>query len=287
MRSFILSALSLAVTATASADSPFVLKPEWRGPCQQTAAVDVNLGNSPEAFVQAAYCQAAHHGQSGPGGQAEGLGPARLRQEPSLRRVDVVRSVLKEAGREARLTYSDPWMNDPPLAPAPAHKGGKRQIGAVVLFFFNCPGGVNCGMDWANNHAAGMAAATGTLAWDKAPSNGFYDAKNPGFWRHELRDAKAAGIDFILPNVYGPDMKNEGKILTLAQALAGEADPVKVGLFDDPWAWGEKWFGPYWQVRPDLNDPDKAAAMLYEAKWKPFFSQVTRASTGSWWTAGR
>jgi hypothetical protein len=267
------AALLAAVTASAADPAHFALKPEWQGPCHQSPVVDVNLGHSPEAFVRAATCQLT--GKE-PAADLVQSWAARIRSEKSLRRVDVVRSLAAAAGVQAlKLSYSSPWVNDPELAPAPPHDH-KRKIGAVTMFFFNCPGGVNCGMDWANNHAAGMAVPTSTLAWDKAPSNGFYDAKNPGFWRHELRDAKAAGLDFILPNVYGPDMKNEGKILTLAAALAGEADPVKVGLFDDPWAWGEKWFGPYWQVRPDLNDPDKAAALLYEAKWKPFFTQVPR-----------
>jgi hypothetical protein len=40
------------------ADEPFRLREEWKGPCQQSqGTIDVNLGNSPEVFLQAAACQ--------------------------------------------------------------------------------------------------------------------------------------------------------------------------------------------------------------------------------------
>lgn len=269
MHAFLALAL-LGVGRLGAAPDAFVLKPEWKGPVRASDTVDVDLGNSPEAFVQAAYSQI--HGALPPTALVQAWAQ-RLRTDPRLRRVDVVRSLAQAAGKTVKLAYSDPWANDPELPPA-GPKHGKRDIGAVMMFFFHCPGGVNCGMDWAANHVQGMQAPSPSLAWDGKP--GFYDASNPGFWRHELRDAKAAGLDFVLANVYGPDMDQEGQVKTLAQALAGEADPVKVALLDDTWPWGERWFGPAWQLKPDLRDPTRAAARLYEAKWKPFFSQVPR-----------
>jgi len=252
-------------------DSEFRLKPEWSGPCRYADVIDVNLGNSPEAFIRAAYGQVT--GQE-PSGERVAAWAARLRTDTHLRRIDVVRSFCKESGRNCKLRYSDPWLNNPDLA-APCVKNTKRDVGAVVMFFFHCPGGVNCGMDWANTHAYGMGQPSPILAWGDQAA-GVYDAGNPGFWRRELRDARFAGLDFILPNVYGPDMLQEGKVATLAAALRQEQDPVKVGLFDDTWAWGEKWFGPYWLAKPDLSDTEAAASKLYEAKWKPFFTQVPR-----------
>ena len=246
----------------------FQLRPEWKGPVQKSDVVDVNLGNSPEAFVKAAWGQIFG---SEPSADLVRTWAERLRGDPRLRRVDLVRIFCLQAGRACRLKYSVPWLNDPDLD-QPMVKKLKRDVGAVTMFFFHCPGGVNCGMDWANTHAWGMDSPSASLGFG-AQSQGFYTADNPGFWRRELRDAKWAGLQFLMPNVYGPDLE-QGQIKTLAQALQAEADPVKIGLFDDTWAWGEKWFGPSWQAAPDLNQTEAAAEKLYQAKWKPFFSQV-------------
>lgn len=257
-------ALGLWGSTAWAGPAAFVLKPDWKGPAQRADVIDVNLGNTPETFVRAAYSQIT--GKL-PSKAIVDAWAAKLRKEPTLRRVDVVRILCKQLGHPAKLKYSDPWANDPELAPA-GPKRAKRDIGAVLMFFFNCPGGVNCGMDWANNHVLGMDASNAALG-------GYYDPKNAGFWRHELRDAKAAGLDFLLANVYGPDLQ-EGKVKVLAQALAAETAPLKIGLLDDTWAWGEPWFGPTWKLRPDLNQPAAASVKLYEAKWKPFFTQVDR-----------
>src|SRR5579859_6096721 len=53
---------NVLTSANAPASAPatpslFHLKPEWEGPCARAETVDVNLGNSPEAFVRAAHCQ--------------------------------------------------------------------------------------------------------------------------------------------------------------------------------------------------------------------------------------
>ena len=275
MKAMIFLALGALMGCAHAAESPFVLKPEWAGPCAKTAIVDVNLGHTPENFVKAAYCQCTG---KAPDAKQVSTWAERLRTDKGLRRIDVVRTIANEAGvKDLKLSYSSPWSNDPELAPAPPHKG-KRQVGAVVMFFFHCPAppGYNCGMDWANNHVQGMSEPSASLAWEGKP--GYYEATNPGFWRHELHDAKAAGLDFILPNVYGPDMQQEGKVATLVKALAAEKNPVKIGLFDDTWSWGEKWFGPYWQTKPNFNKPEEAAAKLYEAKWKPFFTAIPKAN---------
>jgi hypothetical protein len=264
-----LAVLSMADATAGGAD--FRLRPEWNGPCARAESIDVNLGNAPEAFVRAAHCQVT--GQEPPK-ELVAAWSKRLREDPKLRRVDVVRTLCQDHGRAgAPLAYSDPWLNDPDLPPPTGPKRVKRDVGAVVMFFFHCPGGQNCHMDWANTHAPGMQSPSPGLAWNGS-SGGYYDASNPGFWRRELRDAKAAGLQFILPNVYGPDMDQDGRIRTLAQALAAEDDPVKVAYFDDTWAWGRKWFGPFWEEKPDFHDPEAAAEKLYQAKWKPYFSTL-------------
>lgn len=273
MKTRILALACLFGLRLMAADAAFQLRPEWTGPCQKaSAAVDVNLGNSPEAFVKAAWCQCMG---APPDEGTVNSWAARLKRDERLRRVDIVNAFIQKSGKPLAKKYSNPWLNNPELAPAAGARTGKREVGAVVMFFFNCPGGVNCGMDWANNHTLGMEGPDPSLGFG-AQAAGVYDAKNPGFWKRELRDAKAAGLQFILPNVYGPDMANEGKVKTLAAALAMEKDPVKVGYFDDNWSWGEKWFGPFWQQKPDFNKPESAARLIYEAKWKPYFSTIPR-----------
>jgi hypothetical protein len=275
MRFALLFILSALVNSACAAGQAYRLKPEWQGPCQKRDRIDVNLGQTPERFVQACGCQIT--GKLPDPAEVKAWA-ARLRAEGSLRRVDVVRSLLKQAGREAPLEYSDPWVDHPEL-PAPGPKTSKRDIGAILMFFFHCPGGVNCGMDWAGNHVLGMQKPSPLLAFNGKP--GYYTAANPGFWVRELRDARGAGLDFVLPNVYGPDMVNDGWIKTLAEALKAEDAGVKIGLMDDPWAWGEPWFGNYWKQKPNLDVPNQAAKLLYDSKWKPFFSTVPKAS---WYT---
>ena len=88
-------------------------------------------------------------------------------------------------------------------------------------------------------------------------------------------DAKYAGLDFLLLNTYGPDIE-DGKLAPLAEALESLQDPVKIAFFDDTWTWGQPYFSDFWKQKPDLNDPEKAAKLIYDAKWKPFFSQVDK-----------
>ena len=38
-------------------NSRFILKPEWDGPRVKSASIDVNLGHTPESFVDAAHTQ--------------------------------------------------------------------------------------------------------------------------------------------------------------------------------------------------------------------------------------
>ncbi len=256
--------------ATAQTPSPFHLKPEWQGPCAKTDTVDVNLGNSPEAFVRAAYCQIT--GQAAPP-NVVAQWSERLKTDAHVRRVDVVRSLAADQKRTIKLAYSDPWVEQPELLDPPVHKA-KRDIGAICMFFFSCPGGTNCGMDWANTHALGMEK-THPLLGGKPGESGFYTPEQPGFWRRELLDAKYAGLQFLLLNTYGPDIA-DGKLAPLAKALSGLDQPVQIALFDDTWAWGEPYFGDFWKKKPNLRDSDEAAKTLYEAKWKPFFSQIDK-----------
>ncbi|HVJ22036.1 MAG TPA: DUF5010 domain-containing protein, partial [Polyangiaceae bacterium] len=199
------------------------------------------------------------------------------------RRIDVVLTLCKETDRKcactddkctSQLTYSDPWATNPDVMGPPAIKKAKRDIGAVFMFFFNCPDAVNCKMDWANTHSPGMAQKDPLLGFGEEKT-GYYSPKQPGFWRRELVDAKYAGLDFLMPNTYGPDIENNG-LKPLSDALDSLEDPIKIAYFDDTWTWGEPWFSDFWKQKPDLNDPEKAAAMIYDAKWKPFFSQVDK-----------
>src|SRR5262249_23224332 len=142
-----------AALPAATATPDFQPRPEYAGPCERASgAVDVNLGNSPEGFVRAAYCQVTG---AEPPAAAVTRFAGLLRTAERHRRIDVVRQICLDAKRMCPLAYSDPWQADVPLAPVCTRKT-TRDLGAVLMFFSNCPGGVNCGMDWANTHAHGM-----------------------------------------------------------------------------------------------------------------------------------
>jgi hypothetical protein len=257
----------------ASVPSNFTLQPEFVGPCTLAPdAIEINLGNSAEAFVRSAYCQV---NGTEPAASTTDDWANRLRTLEYVRRIDVARTFCQTAGRTCSFSYSDPWSPQIPLSAGCSRKGS-RDLGAVLMFFSVCPFGVNCSMDWANTHALGMAALHELLGFGTV-KGGYYNARNPGFWRRELLDARWAGLQFFLLNVYGPDLaQTPDPLAQLGQALADAGSDVKIGLFDDTWAWGQASSPPSWQTPPNLADPENAAQTLYQAKWKPFFSRVER-----------
>ena len=209
---------------------PFVLRPDWNGLVQQREVVDVNLGHTPESFVRAAHAQIT--GQAAPEAQVKRWA-RELRENPRLRRVDLVRLLAKEsdrfgpAGRGAptplQLCYGDPWQAHPQLLGAPERRT-KREVGAILV------------AEPAPEHAS-----THALAMD---------------WRRELTDAKWAGLDFLLLSAPGVGLP-PGQPEALVQALSGLGDPVKLALLD-------------------RCESAASARTLYEAKWQPFFRQVSR-----------
>lgn len=248
---------------------PFQLKPEWNGPCRRTEKIDVNLGHAPEVFVRAAHCQVIG---GEPGKDVVDQWAGRLRTRDRVRRLDALIAFCKQAGRKCEFAYSDPWSNSPDDLGAPPVKKVKRDLGAVFMFFFSCPNDTNCTMDWANTHAPGMLEKSPLLKFGDTTED-HYSPLRAGFWRRELMDAKYAGLDFLMPNTYGPDIE-DGKLKPLQDALDSLEDPVKIGFFDDTWTWGQPYFSDFWKQKPDLNQPEKAADMIYKAKWKAFFSQI-------------
>ncbi len=256
--------------------STFTQKPEWSGPCEASpGAIDVNLGNSPESFVRAAYCQI---NGSAPSSATLANWANQLRAVSYFRRIDVVRSLCKEAGKACALTYSDPWLTDV-LHAETCTKKTTRDVGAVMMFFFTCPGQLNCGLDWANTHAWGMNVADAIYATASSPA-GYYAPTNVGFWLRELLDARYAGLQFVLPNAYGYDIQpatgeaqNIEAALTAIDAMGGG---IKVGLFNDTWAWGQPVAGPLQNPAPDLSNTEAAAQSIYNVQWKPFFQQISR-----------
>jgi hypothetical protein len=256
-----------------SATPDFQLRPEVAGPCARVAgAIDVNLGNRAEDFVHAAYCQV---NGTEPPADVVTQWAGQLRTVEYVRRVDVVRTFCKDAGRACTLSYSDPWQGDIPLLPVCTRKT-TRDLGAVLMFFSNCPAGVNCGMDWANTHAHGMNAPHPLLGFGAAAAN-YYNPRNAGYWYRELLDARWAGLQFFLVNTYGPDLGGSpDQIAMLSQALVKAGPGVKVALFDDPWAWGQPSSPAPFKTRPSLSDTEGAAQAIYQAKWKPFYTRIDR-----------
>jgi hypothetical protein len=249
----------------------FELRPEWEAPPRRVDTVDVNLGHAPEAFVAAAFGQIT--GRPPPPDVVRSWA-SRLVEEPHVRRVDVVRALAAGENRDVKLRYSDPWRSQPELVGAPV-RGGKRDVGAVFMFFFDCPGGTNCEMSWANTHVPGMDAPH-PLFGDEGDGCGIYCAREVGFWKRELVEAKYAGLQFLLLNTYGPDIEGKG-LAPLGTALSGLDAPVKVALFDDTWTWGKPYFGDFWKRQPDLADAEAAAQVIYESKWRPFHRQIDPA----------
>jgi hypothetical protein len=246
----------------------FQLRAESEAPCEARATIDVNLGHAPEAFVRAAHCQV---NGSEPSAEAVSSWTAELRTHRWVRRIDVVRSMCVAAGKTCGLAYADPWEAQV-LLTTPCARKTERDVGAVLMFFSECPGGVNCEMDWANTHVSGMDAPHRLYAFGAA-TEGYYNPENAGFWKRELVDARWAGLQFMLVNTYGPDLSRLGR---LSEALADIGGGIQIAFLDDTWSWGRPQQPPPWNVLPDLNDAEGAAQMMYQAKWRPFFEAIPR-----------
>jgi hypothetical protein len=250
-------------TAPLPRDTDFQLKPEWQGPCERKDVVDVNLGNGAEEFVRAAACQVTG---AEPSADTVALLANQLRTVKHVRRVDVVRTLCQQAARNCTLHYSDPWLAQVDLT-APCQRKGTRDLGAVMMYWSDCPGRVNCGMDWANTHAAGMSTTSRLYGFADVAS-GYYNPKNPGFWRRELLDARFSGLQFLALNTFGPDL---AQLAGVVDALADIGGGIQVALFDDTWGWGKT--GTPWSQLPTFDDSAGAASLIFQ-KWKQFYSIV-------------
>jgi hypothetical protein len=270
-----------ASSADGGGPQPFVLRPEWNGPCvASNGAIDVNLGNSPASFVEAAWCQITG---TEPSADTVSYWVNQLLTVSYVRRVDVVRTFCNQQNRNCTLAYSVPWTNDPPRTETCTHKTS-RDMGAVTMFFFNCPNEPNCGLDWANTHAWGMPTPD-PIYGAQPGTSGYYVPTNVGFWLRELLDARYAGMQFMMPNVYGPDVQpGTGEVANLEEALT-EIDAMgggmKVGLFNDTWAWGNAAGGTLMNPAPSLSDTNEAAQRIYTVEWQPFFQGI---SPSHWYT---
>jgi hypothetical protein len=249
----------------------FVLRPEWNGPCAAAIPVDVNLGNAPESFVRAAYCQIT--GAEPPMAIVTDWAD-QLRTVSYVRRVDVVRTLCMQQNKPCALAYSIPWLADVPRTATCVRKT-TRDVGAVMMFFFSCPNRQNCTMDWANTHAWGMES-TDPLYGSCAGDTGYYDPTNVWFWERELLDARYAGLQFLMPNVYGPDTGQLTNLEAALTAIDGMGGGIQVALFNDTWAWGKPAGGPLMNPVPDLSVTDTAAQRIYDAQWKPFFHALSK-----------
>lgn len=259
----------------------FQLKPELDvDTLDYNKKIDLNLGESPEEFVRSIWKQLTGENVDSTWIQEKA---ALLGTEAFPRRIDLALLLAQEAGvDDPRWSYSDPWQEQVPLRGSP-EKAITRDVGAVFMFFFTSPNKPNGGTGWANNHAPGMLTRDPTLNLEEqepTPHDGFYHPENAAFWYRELRDARYAGLDFLLPNVYGPDLNDENlepMRIALKKLTEEDGDDViKLGMFDDTWTWGQPYFGPFWEQVPDCNDAEATAKLLFEAKWKPYFHAVPR-----------
>lgn len=247
---------------------------------EKTKTVDVNLGHTPKSFTRLLWKQLT--GEV-PNDEWIETRAAKLGTSEAPRRIDLAVMLAEEAGVSPEWQYSDPWQSQVQLEGRPG-KIVKRDLGAVFMFFFTSPQAPNGGSGWANNHVPGMFQPATTYTLEDTPAkekvNGYYHPQNPGFWYRELKDAHYAGLDFLLLNVYGPDLKDENMQplnIALDQLEKEDGDDViKLAMFDDTWTWGQPWFGSFWETLPNCNDEEATAKLLYEAKWKPFFTKIPR-----------
>ncbi len=244
-------------------DTDFQLRAEFAGACEKATVVDVNLGNTPEAFVRAAQCQIT--GTEPDAATVTDLA-GQLRTVKYMRRVDLVRTLCVRASRTCALQYTDPWQAQVELTAACTRRG-TRDMGAVLMYWSDCPTRTNCGMDWANTHAPGMSIKTPLLGF-AGNTQGYYNPSNPGFWRRELLDARWSGLQFLLLNTFGPDI---AQLPQLVQALDDIGGGIQVAMFDDTWGWGKA--GEPWSQLPNFDDSEAAAQLIYK-KWQMFYRAV-------------
>lgn len=244
-------------------DTDFVLREEWSGPCEKANAVDVNLGNAPEVFVRAAACQI--DGAEPDQATIDELS-MQLRSSSYVRRVDIARTLCKRASKNCVLNYTDPWQQQVDLTAACVRKG-TRELGAVLMYWSECPRGVNCGLDWANTHAPGMNVASQLLGFGTT-STGYYNPTNAGFWRRELLDARWSGLQYLALNTFGPDLP---QLSHLVEALDDIQGGIGIVLFDDTWGWGRG--SAPWSQLPSFNDSEAAAQLIFQ-KWQLFYEAV-------------
>jgi hypothetical protein len=263
---------SQTMEAAPPVGNAYVQVPEWSGPCNKPSTViDVNLGSSPESFVTAAYCQI--NGKM-PTTDVVTNWANQLRTVEWVRRIDVVHTLCNQANRSCILTYSNPWQTTV-LPTDTCTRKTTRDVGAVWMFFFNCPLMSNCTMDWANTHAWGMAGPDLTYGYGSTPA-GLYSPGNVGFWLRELLDARWAGLQFMLPNEYGPDTGYLGDLEAALTALDGMGGGIKVGLFNDTSAWGKPSSGSSMNPAPSLSNTQSAAQQIYTVQWEPFFKTISK-----------
>jgi Domain of unknown function (DUF5010) len=244
--------------------------------------VDVNLGNSTTNFINLAYEQI---NGSAPSAAILSAQQANFTNNTWWRRIDTVNTFLNAANSNKTKIYSDPWQVDYQFNTTPC-KNVARNVGAVCMFFFSCPNGTNCQPDWANTHAYGMSTPSNMEGFGANPTGIYNSAANAGFWYRELMDARYAGLQFLMPNAYGPDITN-GSIDNLATALntistAGTSNPVQIALFDDTSGWNSGSPAPFNSV-PSFSNSAAAAASIFNNKWKPFFQKIP---SQYWYTVG-
>jgi hypothetical protein len=89
--------------------------------------------------------------------------------------------------------------------------------------------------DVLDNHAYGMHTPSSTY------DNGYFNPNNAGFWKREVQDAVTAGLQFLLPNVYGHDIYdttvNTPALVFRGMNVALDAvdGKLKFGMLDDTW----------------------------------------------------
>ena len=102
-------------------------------------------------------------------------------------------------------------------------------------------------------------------------------ARNAGFRYRELLDARWAGLQFLMLNVYGPDLLAiRIRWQPSGRRSRGPAPTSRSLSSMIPGRGANHRAPPSWQPAPNLSDTEGSAQRIYQAKWKPFFHKIAR-----------
>lgn len=249
--------------------------------CQiSVSPLDLNKEELPHDFIFQVHC--ALRGRP-PSVEFAREWSTRLSNDSRVRRIDVARAICRmQSETVCSLRFEVPakvrLLDSPPLAARRCEKRGRRDLGTLMMTFFECPKPTNCTVTWANTHPYGMTAPHPFYGKSVDPrATGYLNRDNPAFWLREFNDMVDAGFQFAAVAVYGTELFSTPDAYRLANEALEKLDgKLRVAMFLDTWAWGKSHWGGLMSPAPDLNNTEGAARRIYDTQIKPFFQGIER-----------